>query len=312
LVAYVDYTQADWENLKKQNNDFKSEADRASVECDLVMVGIFGLMDPLRPGIRDAVEQCHRSGINVRMVTGDHLDVAVAISKEAGIISDIDLAQNEDGYLCMEGKTFREMVGGIVSKVDSTNGTRVDNVGNRRAFREVTKKLRVLARSSPEDKYLLVTGLRDEGAVVAVTGDGTNDAPALNKADVGFAMGISGTDVARNASDIILTNDNFCSIITAIKYGRNIYDGVRKFLQFQITVNLVALFVVFTGAVIFTDTPFTAVQMLWVNIIMDTFAALALATEKPSSELLDRQPNTRFEKIVNPIMWRNIIGQGIY
>jgi len=312
LVAYVDYTQADWENLKKQNNDFKSEADRASVECDLVMVGIFGLMDPLRPGIRDAVEQCHRSGINVRMVTGDHLDVAVAISKEAGIISDIDLAQNEDGYLCMTGKTFREMVGGIVSKVDSANGTRVDNVGNRRAFREVTKKLRVLARSSPEDKYLLVTGLRDEGAVVAVTGDGTNDAPALNKADVGFAMGISGTDVARNASDIILTNDNFCSIITAIKYGRNIYDGVRKFLQFQITVNLVALFVVFTGAVIFTDTPFTAVQMLWVNIIMDTFAALALATEKPSSELLDRQPNTRFEKIVNPIMWRNIIGQGIY
>lgn len=312
MVAYVDYTQADWENLKKQNNDFKSEADRASVECDLVMVGIFGLMDPLRPGIRDAVEQCHRSGINVRMVTGDHLDVAVAISKEAGIISDIDLAQNEDGYLCMTGKTFREMVGGIVSKVDSANGTRVDNVGNRRAFREVTKKLRVLARSSPEDKYLLVTGLRDEGAVVAVTGDGTNDAPALNKADVGFAMGISGTDVARNASDIILTNDNFCSIITAIKYGRNIYDGVRKFLQFQITVNLVALFVVFTGAVIFTDTPFTAVQMLWVNIIMDTFAALALATEKPSSELLDRQPNTRFEKIVNPIMWRNIIGQGIY
>jgi Ca2+ transporting ATPase len=124
------------------------------------------------------------------------------------------------------------MVGGIVSKVDSESGTRIDNVGNRRAFREVTKKLRVLARATPEDKYLLVTGLRDEGAVVAVTGDGTNDAPALNKADVGFAMGISGTDVARHASDIVLTNDNFCSIITAIKYGRNIYDGVRKFLQF--------------------------------------------------------------------------------
>lgn len=195
------------------------------------MVGIFGLMDPLRPGIKDAVAQCHQSGINVRMVTGDNLDTAIAISREAGIISDADLRQNEDGYLCMTGKAFREMVGGIVSKVDG-EGTRVDNVGNKRAFREVTKKLKVLARSSPEDKYLLVTGLKDEGSVVAVTGDGTNDAPALNRADVGFAMGLSGTDVAKNASDIVLTDDNFCSVLTAVRYGRNIYDSVRKFLQF--------------------------------------------------------------------------------
>jgi Ca2+ transporting ATPase len=148
--------------------------------------------------------------------------------------------------------------------------------------------LKVLARSSPEDKYLLVTGLKDEGAVVAVTGDGTNDAPALNRADVGFAMGQTGTDVAKNASDIVLTDDNFCSVLTAIKYGRNIYDGVRKFLQFQITVNLVALFIVFAGAIIFNDPPLTAVQMLWVNLIMDTFAALALATEPPSEELFNR------------------------
>lgn len=311
LVAYVDYSDSDWKQLEQRHNNFQSEADREAVESDLVMVGIFGLMDPLRPGIKDAVAQCHKSGINVRMVTGDNLDTAIAISREAGIITDADLRQNEDGYLCMTGKAFREMVGGIVSKVDG-EGTRVDNVGNKRAFREVTKKLKVLARSSPEDKYLLVTGLKDEGSVVAVTGDGTNDAPALNKADVGFAMGLSGTDVAKNASDIVLTDDNFCSVLTAVRYGRNIYDSVRKFLQFQITVNLVALFIVFAGAIIFTDTPFTAVQMLWVNLIMDTFAALALATEPPSPELLDRQPVSRFEKIVNATMWRNIIGQGIY
>ena len=132
----------------------------------------------------------------------------------------------------MTGKNFREIVGGIVTKVDPVTDTRTDSVGNKRAFRDVCSKLRILARSSPEDKYLLVTGLRDEGKVVAVTGDGTSDAPALNKADVGFAMGISGTDVAKNASDIILTDDNFCSVLTAIKYGRNIYDSVRKFLQF--------------------------------------------------------------------------------
>ncbi len=150
--------------------------------------------------------------------------------------------------------------------------------------------MKVLARSSPEDKYLLVTGLIAQGKVVAVTGDGTNDAPALKKADVGFAMGISGTDVAKSACDIVLTDDNFCSVLTAVKYGRNVYDNVRKFLQFQLTVNIVALFIVFAGSVIFADPPLTSVQMLWVNLIMDTFAALALATEPPNDALLDRHP----------------------
>jgi Ca2+ transporting ATPase len=131
----------------------------------------------------------------------------------------------------MTGKNFREMVGGLASIIDPVTNTRTDCVGNKRAFRDISKKLKVLARSSPEDKYLLVTGLKDEGSVVAVTGDGTNDAPALNKADVGFAMG-GGTDVAKNASDIVLTDDNFCSVLTAVKYGRNIYDSVKKFLQF--------------------------------------------------------------------------------
>lgn len=212
----------------------------------------------------------------------------------------------------MTGKAFREAVGHLVTKTDPVTGEKTDEVGNKRAFREISKKLKVLARSAPEDKYLLVTGLKSEGSVVAVTGDGTNDAPALNRADVGFAMGITGTDVAKNASDIVLTDDNFCSVLTAVKYGRNIFDSVRKFLQFQITVNLVALFIVFSGAMIFNDPPLTAVQMLWVNLIMDTFAALALATEPPSDALLERKPVSRFEKIVNATMWRNIVGQGIY
>jgi len=222
------------------------------------------------------------------MCTGDNLDTAIAISKEAGIVTDADLLHNEEGYVCMLGKNFREVVGGIVSKVDPKTEAKTDSVGNKKAFRDVAAKLKVLARSSPEDKYILVTGLKELGKVVAVTGDGTNDAPALNRADVGFAMGITGTDVAKNASDIVLTDDNFCSVLTAIKYGRNIYDSVRKFLVFQITVNVSALFIVFSGALIFADPPLTAVQMLWVNLIMDTFAALALATEPPSMALLDR------------------------
>jgi len=188
----------------------------------------------------------------------------------------------------------------------------VDKVKDQLTFNKITKELKVLARSSPEDKYLLVTGLRDQEKVVAVTGDGTNDAPALAKADVGFSMGISGTDVAKKASDIVLLDDNFCSILTAIKYGRNIYDNVRKFLQFQLTVNVVALFIVFAGSVIFAEETLTTVQMLWVNLIMDTFAALALATEPPKESLLDRPPQSKKEAIVDKNMWRNILGQSIY
>lgn len=174
------------------------------------------------------------------------------------------------------------------------------------------KHLRVLGRCSPLDKKILVTGMQDSGQVVAVTGDGTNDAPALTKADVGFAMGIAGTDVAKNACDIVLLDDNFSSIIVALKYGRNVYDNVRKFLQFQLSVNVVAMFIVFFGSVVLKDSPLTAVQMLWVNLIMDTLGALALATEPPTDDILLRQPYKKDNLIITPVMWRNVFGHGVY
>ena len=225
----------------------------------------------------------------------------------------------------MTGQQFREAVSGEVKleeqekEVEGEDGKTekkkvmqvVCNIANMNVFRKVDAKLKVMARSQPDDKFMLVDGLIKVGKTVAVTGDGTNDAPALNRSDVGFAMGITGTDVAKNACDIQLMDDNFCSILTAVRFGRNIYDNIRKFLQFQLTVNVVAMFLVFAGACLFGEEPLTAVQLLWVNIIMDTFAALALATEPPAADVLDRQPSKKSDVIVNSVMWRNILGQAL-
>lgn len=159
---------------------------------------------------------------------------------------------------------------------------------------------------------MLVHGLIEIGRTVAVTGDGTNDAPALHRSDVGFAMGITGTDVAKNAADIQLLDDDFCSILSAVKYGRSTFDNIRKFLQFQMTVNVVALFIVFSGSLIFDDAPLTSVQMLWVNLIMDTLAALSLATEPPNDGIVEnRKPESRDAMIINGTMWRNILMHGV-
>lgn len=191
------------------------------------------------------------------MVTGDNIDTAKAIAVEAGILRPEE-ANSE--YVCMDGKTFREVCGGLKQLEDPSDRNLLkEEIGNKSAFRQVARRLKVLARSTPEDKYMLVTGLKEMNSVVAVTGDGTNDAPALKKADVGFAMGITGTEVAKEASDIILLDDNFASIITAVKWGRNIYTNVRKFLQFQLTVNVVAMFIVFLGGVVVADPPLTSV-----------------------------------------------------
>ena len=284
LVAYREYSMSDYEKLKEQNNGFSSESDREALETDLTLVGIYALQDPLRDEIIPSVEICHRAGVNVRMVTGDNLDTAKAIALEAGIL---DPRNANLEYACMDGKTFREACGGL-KKIETGNDLLREEIVNKDIFKIIAKRLQVLGRSTPEDKYMLVTGLRDLGAVVAVTGDGTNDAPALKKADVGFAMGITGTEVAKEAADISLLDDNFASIVTAIKWGRNIYSNVRKFLQFQLVINIVAIVLMIVSAIALppNSPPLNTVEMLWVNLLMDTFAALALATEDPNINLL--------------------------
>ena len=185
-------------------------------------------------------------------------------------------------------------------------------VKNQGQFDQFVDTLQVMARSAPTDKHLLVTGLMERQQVVAVTGDGTNDGPALSKSNVGFAMGITGTSVAKDASDIVLMDDNFISIVKAVMWGRNVYDSIRKFIQFQLTVNVGALLLAFVSACIINESPLKAVQLLWVNLIMDTFAALALATELPTEQLLERGPSRRDESLISSVMLRNILGQMLY
>ena len=185
-----------------------------------------------------------------------------------------------------------------------------DTIKNMENFKIITERLNVMARSQPIHKYALVLGLRSLKNVVAVTGDGTNDAPALSKSDVGFAM-FAGTDIAKEASDIVIIDNNFSSIVTAIIYGRNIYDNIRKFLQFQLSVNFCACLIVFICACIGNETPLTPIQMLWVNLIMDSLGSLALATEPPYEELLQREPTKRNESIINGRMWKHIILQSL-
>uniref|UniRef100_A0A8C1R3P2 Calcium-transporting ATPase n=1 Tax=Cyprinus carpio TaxID=7962 RepID=A0A8C1R3P2_CYPCA len=276
--------------------DWENETDIVS---NLTCITVVGIEDPVRPEVPEAIRKCQRAGITVRMVTGDNINTARAIAAKCGII------HPGDDFLCIEGKEFNRRIRNEKGEIEQE---RID---------KIWPKLRVLARSSPTDKHTLVKGIIDsttaeQRQVVAVTGDGTNDGPALKKADVGFAMGIAGTDVAKEASDIILTDDNFSSIVKAVMWGRNVYDSISKFLQFQLTVNVVAVIVAFTGACITQDSPLKAVQMLWVNLIMDTLASLALATEPPNEALLLRKPYGRNNPLISRTMMKNILGHAVY
>ncbi|GAQ87615.1 Calcium transporting ATPase [Klebsormidium nitens] len=253
-------------------------------EEGLTCMAIVGIKDPCRPGVPEAVALCQRAGVMVRMVTGDNVVTAKAIAKECGILT--------EGGVAIEGKDFRVM------SIEEQE--------------KLLPRLQVMARSSPTDKHMLVKRLRAMGNVVGVTGDGTNDAPALHEADIGLSMGIAGTEVAKESSDIIILDDNFASIVKVIRWGRSVYVNIQKFIQFQLTVNVVALSINFVSALASGNVPLTAVQLLWVNLIMDTLGALALATEPPTDDLLLRPPVGRTAPLITNFMFRNIAGQAVY
>ncbi len=269
---------------RRLERQYDFTAERALVESGMTFDGFVVISDPLRADVFDAVERCRHAGIDIKMLTGDNIITAKAIATQLGIL--------DDEHIAVEAKDIE----GLDDK----------------AFCEMITKIRVIARSTPVIKMRVVNALKSLGNVVAVTGDGINDAPAIKNADVGIAMGITGTEVSKEASDIVLLDDSFSTIVTAVQWGRGIYENFQRFIQFQLTVNLSSMLIVFICVVLNIGNPFTALQMLWINLIMDGPPAVTLGLEPMREGLMDRRPTPRNSGILTRDMIARILVNGLY
>jgi Ca2+-transporting ATPase len=258
---------------------------RAECEEGLVFDGFVAIRDPIRPDVPEAIARCRSAGIEVKMITGDNADTARAIARDIGLL-------DSPTALVMTSDQLAELT-------DDELKARLPDV-------------RVVARAKPLDKYRLVRLLQEQEHVVAMTGDGTNDAPSLKKADVGLAMGITGTEVAKEASKIVLLDDAFSTIVKAVHWGRALYENIQRFIVFQLTINFSALLIAFTGPFLGLKPPFTVLQLLWINVIMDTFASIALCSEPPRAGLMGVRPKRRDESIVTRTMLGTIFATGLF
>ncbi len=248
--------------LERPRDEDALHAQREEIEKDLIFCGFVAIRDPLRPDVKSAVQECRDAGIEVMMITGDNIETARAIGREIGLLDAPDA-------MAITSAEFNAMS-------DDEVKANID-------------RIRIMARARPLDKFRMVKLLQDRQHVVAVTGDGTNDAPALKKADVGLAMGIAGTEVAKEASKIVLLDDSFSTIVKAVHWGRSLYENIQRFIQFQLTINVSALVIAFLGPFLGVKPPFTVLQLLWINVIMDTFAAIALCSEPPQGRVDEGQ-----------------------
>jgi len=264
-----------------------------AIEANAVFIGFIAIRDPLRDDVKAAVEECRSAGIEVKMITGDNVETARAIGYEIGLVPTRDAAIDIPGAAVLTSARFNEL--------------------SDEELKAALPALRIVARARPLDKYRMVSLLQEMGEVVAVTGDGTNDAPALKKADVGLAMGIAGTEVSKEASKIVLLDDAFSTIVKAVHWGRSLYENIQRFIQFQLTINVSALAITFLGVLLFgLKAPFTVLQLLWINVIMDTFASIALCSEPPRPGLMKNKPKRRDESIVTPAMSRTILATATF
>ena len=260
-----------------------NKVESSIIENNLNFVGLIGMIDPPREGVKEAVETCKKAGIKTVMITGDHIATAKAIAEKIGIFS----------------KKDRAITGGELEKLDQET------------FEKEIQNYTVFARVTPEHKVRIVKAWQKNGAVVAMTGDGVNDSPALKSADIGIAMGKGGTDVAKNAADMILVDDNFVTIVDAVKQGRNIYDNIRKAIHFLIATNIGEIVTIFMGLVLGFQSPLLAIQLLWINLVTDSLPAIAIGLEPPEKDIMERKPIDSKKGIFADGLWGKIILEGI-
>lgn len=262
---------------------YKRTNDISNIKEDsLIFLGLIGMIDPPREGVKEAVQTCKKAGIKTVMITGDHIETAKAIAKELGILRKNDLAiTGEELSIIPENKLRKEIM-----------------------------SYSVFARVSPEDKVRIVKAFQSTGAVVAMTGDGVNDSPALKKADIGIAMGKNGTDVAKNAADMILADDNFVTIVEAVKEGRNIYENIKKAIHFLISTNIGEIVAIFIGLLLGIKSPLLAIQLLWINLITDSLPAIALGLENADAEIMNKKPRDNRKGLFSDGLWSKIITEG--
>lgn len=268
-----------YKDVEKLPREINSE----TIENELTFVGLIGMIDPPREGVKEAVKTCRKAGIKTVMITGDHLQTAKAIAKELGILRKGDLAIN--------GETLEKM--------------------SQQELERDIMRYSVFARVSPEHKVRIVKAFQSIGAVVAMTGDGVNDAPALKNADIGIAMGKAGTDVAKNASDMVLTDDNFVTIVEAVKQGRNIYDNIKKAVHFLLATNIGEIVAIFVGLLLGIKSPLLAIQLLWVNLVTDSLPAIALGLEKAENNIMNRLPRNPRKSLFADGLWGKITTEGV-
>ena len=266
----------------KDVNELPSKINSEIIENDLTFVGLIGMIDPPREGVKEAVATCRRAGIKTVMITGDHIVTAKAIAKELGILRLNDLA---------------------------ITGSELDQISDKELEKNIMR-YSVFARVSPEHKVRIVKTFRKKGAIVAMTGDGVNDAPALKNADIGIAMGLNGTDVAKNAADMLLADDNFVTIVEAVKQGRNIFDNIRKAVHFLIATNVGEIVTIFLGLMMGLKSPLLAIQLLWINLVTDSLPAIALGLEPPEDNIMSRKPRDPKKSLFSDGLWGKIFFEG--
>ena len=311
-IAYRDFNREEFKSMMIQFNNFEAEQDRANIESHLTLIASVGLSDPLREDIDDAIIALSTGKTNVRIVSGDHKAAVMACALSLRFVDQI----NDDSCI-MSSDELQSKIEPLVEMIEDEDEGRgmtyqFKNAECKRRFKGVKKQVRLVYRATPTLKHMLAAAFRMSGSTVGFTGEGLSDARALSEASVGFTMGQDGCSAAKDHADVILMDDNFLTVITSIRWGRNIQDNVRKFIQFQMTVNVSCMIFVLSSALILGHSPFSVMQLLWINLIMDVLAAIAFSTENPHpTDIREERINAKDNIITKPMM-RSILSQSFY